>query len=114
MVKGNTKMNYEKLSRAIRYYYKCKIFAIVEGKRLVYKFGSRATGWKPRPGQDSSSAGERDSIWCTSSGPAPRAGSLARVRTHPRLVSGTPSGVQVRVPRHGLEASPGSGLILGW
>ena len=26
-----------------------KIFAIVEGKRLVYKFGPKATGWKPRP-----------------------------------------------------------------
>ena len=32
---------------AFRYYYKIKVFAIVEGKRLVYKFGPMATGWKP-------------------------------------------------------------------
>ena len=39
----------------------------------------------------------RASAWCTSSGPAPRAGSLARAKTPPppppRLVSGPPSGV---------------------
>merc|ERR1719270_2406127 len=40
-VKGNKKMNYEKLSRAMRYYYKHKVFEIVPNKRLVYKFGSR-------------------------------------------------------------------------
>merc|ERR1712226_811601 len=46
-VKKNKKMNYEKLSRAMRYYYKQKIFAIVENKRLVYRFGSKAKDWKP-------------------------------------------------------------------
>ncbi|XP_045158073.2 uncharacterized protein LOC123524166 [Mercenaria mercenaria] len=44
--KGNTNMSYEKLSRAMRYYYKKKIFQPVLGKRLVYKFGPCATGWK--------------------------------------------------------------------
>merc|ERR1711953_196130 len=46
-VKKNKKMNYEKLSRAMRYYYKQKIFGIVENKRLVYRFGSKAKDWKP-------------------------------------------------------------------
>ena len=32
-----------------RYYYKYKIFEIAPNKRLVYKFGPCATGWKPRP-----------------------------------------------------------------
>ncbi|KAL3843110.1 hypothetical protein ACJMK2_021063 [Sinanodonta woodiana] len=40
--KGNDKMTYEKLSRAMRYYYKGKILAPVIGKRLVYSFGPRA------------------------------------------------------------------------
>ncbi|XP_060569971.1 uncharacterized protein LOC132728338 isoform X2 [Ruditapes philippinarum] len=44
--KGNSDMSYEKLSRAMRYYYKKKIFQPVIGKRLVYKFGPNATGWK--------------------------------------------------------------------
>jgi len=46
-VKKNKKMNYEKLSRAMRYYYKQNIFGIVENKRLVYRFGSKAKDWKP-------------------------------------------------------------------
>lgn len=46
MKKGNGDMSYEKLSRAMRYYYKKQIFQPVIGKRLVYKFGPRATGWK--------------------------------------------------------------------
>ncbi|KAK3596166.1 hypothetical protein CHS0354_000196 [Potamilus streckersoni] len=40
--KGNAKMTYEKLSRAMRYYYKGKVLAPVIGKRLVYSFGPRA------------------------------------------------------------------------
>ncbi|MCL4140869.1 UNVERIFIED_CONTAM: hypothetical protein GTU68_000491 [Idotea baltica] len=47
MRKNNEKMNYEKLSRAMRYYYKAKIFEPVLGKRLVYKFGCNAKGWRP-------------------------------------------------------------------
>lgn len=42
--KGNTKMTYEKLSRAMRYYYKSKIFLPVLGRRLVYQFGPNAKG----------------------------------------------------------------------
>lgn len=45
--KQNPKMTYEKLSRAMRYYYKSKVLLPVFGKRLVYKFGPNATGWRP-------------------------------------------------------------------
>lgn len=44
--KGNEKMNYEKLSRAMRYYYRSKVLQPVIGRRLVYKFGPTARGWK--------------------------------------------------------------------
>lgn len=46
MKKGNENMNYEKLSRAIRHYYKRQVFLPVHGERLVYKFGPKAVGWK--------------------------------------------------------------------
>lgn len=45
--KQNPKMTYEKLSRAMRYYYKSKVLLPVFGRRLVYKFGPNATGWLP-------------------------------------------------------------------
>lgn len=45
-LKENPKMTYEKLSRAMRYYYKSKVLQPVLGRRLVYKFGPTATGWK--------------------------------------------------------------------
>lgn len=44
--KKNTSMTYEKLSRAMRYYYKREILERVDGRRLVYKFGKNASGWK--------------------------------------------------------------------
>ncbi|KAL3267402.1 hypothetical protein HHI36_011531 [Cryptolaemus montrouzieri] len=44
--KKNGNMNYEKFSRALRYYYKSKILQAVPGKRLVYKFGPQAKGWR--------------------------------------------------------------------
>ena len=44
--KQNPKMTYEKLSRAMRYYYKSRVLLPVFGRRLVYKFGPNATGWK--------------------------------------------------------------------
>ncbi|KAF2366346.1 Ets domain [Trinorchestia longiramus] len=50
MRKNNKKMNYEKLSRAMRYYYKGKVFEPVLGRRLVYKFGVNAKGWNPNKG----------------------------------------------------------------
>lgn len=43
--KQNPKMTYEKLSRAMRYYYKNKVLLPVFGRRLVYKFGPNAKGW---------------------------------------------------------------------
>lgn len=45
--KQNKDMNYEKLSRAMRYYYKGGVFEAVLGRRLVYKFGKNAKNWRP-------------------------------------------------------------------
>ncbi|XP_078587973.1 ETS homologous factor-like isoform X4 [Branchiostoma floridae x Branchiostoma japonicum] len=44
--KNNPNMTYEKLSRAMRYYYKRQILQQVPERRLVYKFGPAATGWQ--------------------------------------------------------------------
>ncbi|KAG8451106.1 hypothetical protein GDO86_003393 [Hymenochirus boettgeri] len=44
--KKNSTMTYEKLSRAMRYYYKREILERVDGRRLVYKFGKNASGWR--------------------------------------------------------------------
>ncbi|XP_043932431.1 ETS-related transcription factor Elf-3 [Protopterus annectens] len=44
--KRNSSMTYEKLSRAMRYYYKREILERVDGRRLVYKFGKNSSGWK--------------------------------------------------------------------
>nr|XP_055073377.1 ETS-related transcription factor Elf-3 isoform X1 [Misgurnus anguillicaudatus]XP_055073378.1 ETS-related transcription factor Elf-3 isoform X1 [Misgurnus anguillicaudatus] len=44
--KKNSSMTYEKLSRAMRYYYKRDILERVDGRRLVYKFGKNSTGWR--------------------------------------------------------------------
>nr|DBA17543.1 TPA: hypothetical protein GDO54_002970 [Pyxicephalus adspersus] len=44
--KNNSSMTYEKLSRAMRYYYKREILERVDGRRLVYKFGKNARGWR--------------------------------------------------------------------
>ncbi|XP_065557376.1 ETS homologous factor-like isoform X4 [Artemia franciscana] len=46
-IKNNPKMTYEKLSRAMRYYYKSRVFLPVLGRRLVYKFGPNAVNWRP-------------------------------------------------------------------
>ena len=35
-----------------RYYYKRQVFQPVLGKRLVYKFGPRAVGWKTQKGTE--------------------------------------------------------------
>ncbi|KAM5138639.1 ETS-related transcription factor Elf-5 [Mantella aurantiaca] len=43
--KRNNRMNYEKLSRAMRHYYKTGILERVD-KRLVYKFGKNAYGFQ--------------------------------------------------------------------
>ncbi|XP_077458664.1 ETS-related transcription factor Elf-3 isoform X1 [Stigmatopora argus] len=44
--KKNSSMTYEKLSRAMRYYYRREILERVDGRRLVYKFGKNSSGWK--------------------------------------------------------------------
>ncbi|XP_076471530.1 uncharacterized protein LOC143301309 isoform X2 [Babylonia areolata] len=43
MRKNNGQMTYEKLSRALRYYYHRQILEPVLGKKLVYRFGPNAT-----------------------------------------------------------------------
>uniref|UniRef100_M3XK83 ETS domain-containing protein n=1 Tax=Latimeria chalumnae TaxID=7897 RepID=M3XK83_LATCH len=43
--KRNKCMSYEKLSRALRHYYKTGILERVDG-RLRYKFGEKAHGWR--------------------------------------------------------------------
>ncbi|XP_029438892.1 ETS-related transcription factor Elf-5 [Rhinatrema bivittatum] len=43
--KKNNRMTYEKLSRALRHYYKTGILERVD-RRLVYKFGKNAYGWQ--------------------------------------------------------------------
>ncbi|XP_069678224.1 ETS-related transcription factor Elf-5-like isoform X2 [Periplaneta americana] len=49
-LKKNKNMTYDKLSRGMRHYYKSEVFLPVLGKRLVYKFGPSATGWRtPNP-----------------------------------------------------------------
>lgn len=47
-VKKNPGMNYEKLSRAIRYYYKNKEIEVVKGERLVYAFGSNMRDFRAK------------------------------------------------------------------
>jgi len=44
--KGNPNMDYSKLSRAMRYYYKTGELEVVNS-RLTYRFGDRMTNWKP-------------------------------------------------------------------
>ncbi|KAK7098864.1 uncharacterized protein [Littorina saxatilis] len=49
MRKNNGQMTYEKLSRALRYYYHRQILEPVLGKKLVYRFGPHATQvWENR------------------------------------------------------------------
>ncbi|XP_001637424.2 transcriptional regulator ERG homolog [Nematostella vectensis] len=48
ILKHRAGMNYEKLSRAIRYYYQQGIIKKVPGQRLVYKFGKLPYEFKPR------------------------------------------------------------------
>ncbi|PVD33958.1 hypothetical protein C0Q70_05220 [Pomacea canaliculata] len=43
MRKNNAQMTYEKLSRALRYYYHRRILEPVLGKKLVYRFGPNAS-----------------------------------------------------------------------
>ncbi|XP_063400530.1 ETS-related transcription factor Elf-5-like isoform X2 [Mytilus trossulus] len=45
-IKNNERMNYENMSRAIRYYYKRKIMEPVLNRRLVYRFGPKSHGWR--------------------------------------------------------------------
>jgi ETS factor family protein len=44
--KCNKTMTYEKMSRAMRYYYKKGVLERIECRRLVYKFGNRSRGWQ--------------------------------------------------------------------
>ena len=50
-VNRNAEMNYEKMSRAMRYHYGNRSrkghLAMVEKKRLVYRFGEKAIRWRP-------------------------------------------------------------------
>lgn len=51
-VKRNPNMNYEKLSRAMRYYYKNKEISMVAGERLTYAFGPNMRDFHARNKED--------------------------------------------------------------
>merc|ERR1712212_647172 len=51
-VKKNPAMNYEKLSRAMRYYYRNKEIKMVKGERLTYKFGPNMRDYRAKDRND--------------------------------------------------------------
>ena len=51
-VKKNPAMNYEKLSRAMRYYYRNKEIEMVKGERLTYKFGPNMRDFRAKDRTD--------------------------------------------------------------
>merc|ERR1711953_560227 len=51
-VKNNPAMNYEKLSRAMRYYYRNKEIEMVKGERLTYKFGPNMRDFRAKNRND--------------------------------------------------------------
>merc|ERR1712193_312950 len=51
-VKNNPAMNYEKLSRAMRYYYRNKEIEMVKGERLTYKFGPNMRDFRAKDRND--------------------------------------------------------------
>merc|ERR1712088_700018 len=51
-VKKNPRMNYEKLSRAMRYYYRNKEIEMVKGERLTYKFGPNMRDFRAKNRND--------------------------------------------------------------
>jgi len=51
-VKKNPLMNYEKLSRAMRYYYRNKEIEMVKGERLTYKFGPNMRDFRAKDRND--------------------------------------------------------------
>lgn len=56
--KSKPNMNYDKLSRALRYYYDKNIMSKVHGKRYAYKFDFHglAQACQPQPGESASSS----------------------------------------------------------
>merc|ERR1712038_448832 len=50
--KKNPAMNYEKLSRAMRYYYRNKEIEMVKGERLTYKFGPNMRDFRAKDRND--------------------------------------------------------------
>merc|ERR1712243_198648 len=51
-VKKNPAMNYQKLSRAMRYYYRNKEIEMVKGERLTYKFGPNMRDFRAKDRND--------------------------------------------------------------